>query len=849
MGSFEHVILNDIAVEHLFEDQLSTWPLCKENYEALRDVKWRSIPISTNPDGSPLTVLAQFNPARIVSSNAKVDAKTIRNRQCFFCKEGRPAEQKGISFRGVTTDYIVQVNPYPIFKRHLVIQSTTHSRQELDSTRMADMLSLAKTLKNFVLFYNGPNSGASVPDHFHFQAGEKGIMPLQVSFDKIAKDELLRRGPDIQRSTEEKVPARISENYLRIYHVNGYCRGCFVVDAANKKVLISAIGKIYSLLSALTGRGNGRFDPDDVVSSESKHFSEGGKWEPMMNVLCWWEDGIWRCALFARGQLRPNCFYKEGEDRLLIATASVEMSGIFIVPRQQDFDRLTGDDICKMYDDVTISSEIEEKLMRKMRKQPQVSVGIMHADKIDFTFNNEYRLIEKDGINNAKGKVYTGNLSVSLGSKPGTLLLDGQECTELLFEPADKQGLGTFWLRDVVIGVNFHWERKEDQMFEGCLKFIVEHGKCCAINILGVEDYLTSVISSEMSAKASEKLLKAHAVISRSWLLAQMEHSEKVKQPSTSRFFNEKEECEELVKWYDKDDHTNFDVCADDHCQRYQGLTRASTETVKKAIEQTWGEILSYEGHICDARFYKCCGGMLEEFENAWEDTHYDYLEVVRDTEESVQTEVECRAEAEKSNDPSKMRYGKDAATILDLTVEEHAEAWILSSPPALCNTKDNEILSQVLNNYDQETVNFYRWKETYTQEEISKLVREKSGEDFGEIVNLIPLTRGTSGRLTRLKVVGTKKSLIVGKELEIRRILSPSHLYSSAFIVRRYDDKGELMGTSDAVPAKIELIGAGWGHGVGLCQIGAAVMGAKGYEYDAILYHYYPNAEIVKKY
>jgi SpoIID/LytB domain protein len=472
-----------------------------------------------------------------------------------------------------------------------------------------------------------------------------------------------------------------------------------------------------------------------------------------------------------------------------------------------------------------------------MRNQPQVSVGIMHADQIRFTLNDQYRLVEKNGITNIKGPVYQGDLTIELAEE-GKLLFEGQKYKEIMFEPVEKQKTATFWLRDVVIGVNFHWERKEDQKFEGCLKFIVENGQVCPINILGVEDYLTSVISSEMSATANENLLKAHAVISRSWLLAQIEHADKEKQPSCTLKENPEHNCEELIKWYDRDDHNNFDVCADDHCQRYQGLTRASTEAVKKAIDQTWGEILSYEGQICDARFYKCCGGMLEEFENAWEDTHHDYLEVVRDSEDSAQTEAKTG------------KYGKDAAIILDLRDEDKAVAWIHGNPDAFCNTKDAQILGQVLNNYDQETADFYRWTVKYTQEEISNLVNTKSGYDFGQILDLVPIERGTSGRLIRLKIVGTKKTMIIGKELEIRRILSPSHLYSSAFVAYRLDENGKtLKKDSTKVPAGFELVGAGWGHGVGLCQIGAAVMGAKGYAYDAILYHYYPKAEIVKKY
>ena len=823
-------MLNQAAVDRLFRDQLQRWPLARDNYAALENVKLRSFPLDEKAEKS-VEMKVQFNPARMVSSTAKIDAETIRKRQCFFCKEGRPAEQMGIRFQGVTTDYIVQVNPFPIFKRHLVIQSKSHSRQELDSTRMVDMLNIARTINRYVVFYNGPNSGASVPEHFHFQAGEKGVIPIETQFSRFKKELIISYGPAYRQD------GPVSFNYLRVYHLLDYARGSFIIDAASVKMAISAIGKIYSILSNLTGRGNGRFDPDDIVSSDMKRYSEGGMWEPMMNIVCWWQGGFWRIALFARGELRPSCYTAEGAEHFTISPACVEMSGLFITPVEDDWLRLRPKDVRKIFDDVAISYDTEEKLIRKMRNQPQVSVGIMHADTIKFTLNGNYRLVEKNGVRNAKGPIYTGDLVMELGPD-NTLLFEGGTYSDLMFEPEGKQNMGTFWLRDVVIGVNFHWERKEDQMFEGSLKFIVENGQVCPINILGVEDYLTSVISSEMSATANMQLLKAHAVISRSWLLAQIEHSDKEKQPSCTLKENPEHNCEELIKWYDRDDHNNFDVCADDHCQRYQGLTRASTEAVKQAIDETWGEILSYEGAICDARFYKCCGGMLEEFENAWDDTHHDYLEVVRDSEDSAQTEAKTG------------KYGKDAATILDLRDEGNAVAWIHSSPDAFCNTTDAKILGQVLNNYDQETADFYRWKVKYTQEEISSLVNTKSGYDFGQILDLVPVERGTSGRLIRLKIVGTKKTMIIGKELEIRRILSPSHLYSSAFVAYRLDEKGKtLKPDAEEVPAGFELIGAGWGHGVGLCQIGAAVMGAKGYAYDAILRHYYPHAEILKKY
>ncbi|MDD6131915.1 MAG: SpoIID/LytB domain-containing protein [Bacteroidales bacterium] len=431
---------------------------------------------------------------------------------------------------------------------------------------------------------------------------------------------------------------------------------------------------------------------------------------------------------------------------------------------------------------------------------PCVKVGIFNEPEVKFVLYGKYRV----GDTIAEGECLA---SVS----GGKVLWDGKEYDNVLFTPSDEEN-DCFELKDVTIGVNFHWERKENQKFRGALSLIVENDRVTAINVLSVEEYLLSVISSEMSATASLELLKAHAVISRSWLLAQIEKNKNIIKENTHYCACHQDE-NELVKWYDREDHVNFDVCADDHCQRYQGITRASTQTVREAIKATWGQVLTYDGKLCDARFSKCCGGVYEEFENCWEPVHYPYLVARRDSEHPLD--------------------------FPDLTVEENAKEWILSSPQAFCNTTDAEILSQVLNNYDQETADFYRWKVEYSQEELSALIKNRSGIDYGEILDLVPVERGKSGRLVRMKIVGTKKQLTIGKELEIRRTLSPSHLYSSAFIVDKQDVNAA------GVPQKFVLTGAGWGHGVGLCQIGAAVMGAKGYNYKEILLHYFIDANI----
>lgn len=443
-----------------------------------------------------------------------------------------------------------------------------------------------------------------------------------------------------------------------------------------------------------------------------------------------------------------------------------------------------------------------------MAQEPDISVGILSAPEINISLLADYKCGET---------IVRGPQTFSL-APGGRIAWQGRVYDSIDLKPLEAKG-ASFEIKDVVIGVNFHWERREDQKFSGACRVIVEGDRLTIINILPVEDYLLSVISSEMSAHASLELLKAHAVISRSWLLAQIAKNRRIEETGTA-YSAMTITDDELIRWYDREDHVNFDVCADDHCQRYQGITRQSTPKVAEAIAATRGQVLvdPADGSLCDARFSKCCGGVFEEFEYCWEPRNFSYLTARRDSTEPM-------------NFP-------------DLKQEAAADEWIEGRPDAFCNTADKSILEQVLNNYDQETTDFYRWKVEYSREELAALVRERSGIDFGDIINLEPLSRGTSGRIWRLRITGTKRTMIIGKELEIRRTLSPSHLYSSAFTVHRHD-----IDPATGVPARISLHGAGWGHGVGLCQIGAAVMGAKGYPYKTILEHYFPGADITPLY
>lgn len=437
-------------------------------------------------------------------------------------------------------------------------------------------------------------------------------------------------------------------------------------------------------------------------------------------------------------------------------------------------------------------------------RTPQVSVGIMSDSTLKVELQSPYLV---------KGQTVEG--LQTLHFQNGQIAWNNILYDELVFIPIDGDE-GTFELKEVTIGVNFHWERKENQTFRGSLLLAVENELITAINILPVEEYLISVISSEMSANASLELLKAHAVISRSWLLAQIQKNKDYAQANVEPFEVPILTDQERIIWYDREDHLRFDVCADDHCQRYQGITRATSDLVKEAVRSTEGEVLMYNHRICDARFSKCCGGVMEEFATCWEKSSHPYL--------------------------MKRRDGVEPTNIPNLKEEILAEKWILGSPDAFCNTQDKAILSQVLNNYDQETTDFFRWEVSYSQTEIRKLIEKNLGMEFGDIIDLQPVARGVSSRLYKLKIVGTKQTMIIGKELEIRRVLSNSHLYSSAFVVEKKNVQNEI-------PQEFTLKGAGWGHGVGLCQIGAAVMGERGYSYDQILLHYYVEAQIDKHY
>jgi SpoIID/LytB domain protein len=737
-------------IKDLFASQASSWDLAKKNINDLQTVETKTFSFGE------FDIYAQFNPARIVSSGAKVDAKSIQERKCFLCESHRPAEQKGIQYRD---KFEILINPFPILPLHFTIPRTAHVQQEI-LPYVDDMLDLAKDLDEFIILYNGPLCGASAPDHMHFQAAEKGHLPIEKEFEKL-------------KISQSKNILNLSDG--ECYAIEHYLRSCIVIESSNKQTAKEIFEKTYQQLQ------------------------NGSNEEPMMNVFCLYKNNTWVTFIFPRAKHRPTQYFAEGDDNMMISPGAIDIAGIFIMPQRKDFDKLNNDLISDVMQQV--SKNIDE---------PTVSVGIMNEKEITFVLNGNFSA--------TNGQTYSGEQKISF--QIDKLFFDGNSFAEIIFTPTNDDC--NFDLIDVTIGINFHWERKENQRFNGSVKFIIEDKKVTAINTLLVEDYLKSVISSEMSATASFELLKAHAVISRSWLLANMgsplnpPQGDFKKAPLQSP--TPLEGLGEAIKWYERDAHSNFDVCADDHCQRYQGITRTNTQTAIDAINATHGEVLMSDGNICDARFSKSCGGISEKFENCWAETPYKYLTNIID------------------NDKTPEGFN------LDLTIEKNAEKWIRHSPAAFCNTTDKKILSQVLNNYDQETTDFFRWKVVYSQQKLSALLLERSGIDFGNIIDLIPIQRGVSGRLIKLKIVGTKQTIVVGKELEIRKWLSTSHLYSSAFVIGKTLDENNI-------PSTFTLIGAGWGHGVGLCQIGAAVMGEKGYQYKEILLHYYKNAEIKRNY
>jgi len=646
--------------------QLSVWPQAGKAFLDLENVQTRRL----GADGPVL----QSNPARITSTGAKVNPADIAARPCFLCSRNRPKEQIAID---LGTGFHLAVNPFPILKQHFCVISDTHRPQRFCDC-CSELLRIAAMLpQGYMIFYNGPRSGASAPDHLHMQLGLSQGVPLAEWLEQHASD--------LHTPMETVSPLGFPVNVF--------------TDAT--------VAVIEDWLATVP-----------IVH---------GEYEPRMNVIAINVKGHVITGVIRRTHHRPACFYpNNGKGRCMVSPGALDMCGLIITPRIEDFNSITLEQAHTIYGQVTPTP-------------PTVRVGIMSAPKIDCTFNAD----------------------------------------------------GTFTLSGVTIGSRFHWQRQESQTFGGSIEIIRDGGLEWAVNRIDVEEYLASVVSSEMKATAPLEFLKAHAVISRSWLLAQMTAGRaSASKTDNANFSNNntngsKQDRQQIIKWYDHDQHTLFDVCADDHCQRYQGLTRIISPQARQAVLETRGQVLLYGGHLCDTRFSKCCGGRTELFENCWQDIHHPYLESVADP---------------------------------------------------YCGQATPSLLERCMNSYDIETGQFHRWQVRYTQQDLSEVFHRKTGLDIGLISDLKPLKTGPSGRIVELQVTGSGGSVTIGKELEIRRALSPTHLLSSAFTVSRVEHDGTL---------EFVLDGCGWGHGVGLCQTGAAVMATQGFDYIGILSHYYPGSRL----
>ena len=761
---WQHKVTEE-ELEAFFQKELQEWPEAAERYKALEEgVQTKELPLGE------MMMAAQFNPARIVSTGAAIDKKTISERPCFLCDNNRPKKQHKLM---TEKHYQILVNPYPILPQHFTIPMRRHTPQSIYSS-FGTLRKMAWDMPKHIVFYNGPLCGASCPDHMHLQAGSRGIVPLERDWTMYEKG-LRKLYPLTGEQTASMEEAGNVGSRCGLYLLEGYACPVFVIRSLPTESDSLLCQRVYKALPVI-----------------------GDETEPRLNIVCWRQEGSASrpdeivTLIFPRSKHRPDCYYAEGKEQLLISPGALDMCGLFITPREQDFEALTAEKAASILKEVTLSEEELKPIITQLTDKAEgtatdgeekkddmpainqvVSVGIMKDTAIRFCMNNPYQ---------AKGTEVTGEQIAEYTE--GGIRWKDNVYQELTFRP--QEDAASFTLHGVTIGQKFHWERQESQTFSGILKLVVDEDKIVAINILPVEDYLTSVISSEMKSSCSLEFLKAAAVISRSWLYAQMQRrQERAGQPAP--FFTFVKGEGESIRWYDREDHTIFDVCADDHCQRYQGITRANNPKVEEAVNATRGQVLMYDGKICDTRFGKCCGGQTNEYQYCWENIEVPYLRSVKDP---------------------------------------------------YCNTSDKKILRQVLNDYDLETRDFYEWTEELSQEEVHDRICKHLKMELGPIMGMEIVEKGPGGHISKLRIVGKDKSFIVGKELEIRRMLSTSTLKSSAFTVETKNVRG-------GVPQRFILHGYGWGHGVGLCQIGAAVMGEQGYSYKKILKHYYTDVQI----
>ena len=765
-----------MVIKEFFDRQLAQWPDAHQRFDDLARVQTRDFPENG--------LRVQWNPARMVSTGAKIDAKSLEKRPCFLCSENRPQVQFSKTIEDAVSgeEYELLVNPFPILPMHFTIPLKSHKPHQLTAK-----------FPKLTVFYNGPRCGASAPDHLHFQAGTGEQLPLRQQWSHL------------QEHLESVFALNDADS---IALLSDFVVPAFVIRSKNAENDRRLFETLYTRLSSITHHPSPTTHQLSTLNSQLSTEEE-----PMMNIVAWREGDTTISVVFPRRKHRPDCYFAEGDDQMLVSPGALDVAGLIITPRQHDFERITAEKAEKILQECAIDEVLAQQIAEKIaldnvsaekrdgkaqNSTPTVTVGIVSAQEIHFSLNEPYSV---DGIEVEGAQVAT--------FENGMIIWNEKRYNQLIFKPLSDEV--SFTIEDVTIGVDFHWNRKENQTFRGMLRLSIDDDKILVINELSVEQYLESVISSEMSATSSLELLKAHAVISRSWLLAQIEGKKRNSEVDNSEksIQNSKFNIQHstLIRWYDREDHALFDVCADDHCQRYQGITRITNPLVAEAVRATRGQVLTFSTPntqhptptICDTRFSKCCGGRTEEFQYCWEDVVKPYL-----------TSVEC----------------------------------------PYCHTQDAALIRQVLNDYDQETPDFYEWKEVISSEQIAEWLRTKHHIDLGNITDLIPLERGKSGRIWKLEIVGTKGSFTIGKELEIRRTLSDTHLKSSWFEVEKIENHHPSPTTHHLTPTtQFILNGRGWGHGVGLCQIGAAVMGENGKKYDEILEHYYNYAKLTTIY
>ncbi len=758
-------------LDDFFQCELQAWPEAAGRYQAVREqVQSKTLAVS-----SEVELAAQWNPARMVSTGAKVDQKSLAKRPCFLCDKNRPPQQHMLM---TEKHFEVLVNPFPILPQHFTIPMRRHTPQRI-YPNFGTLRRLAWNMPRSIVFYNGPLCGASCPDHMHLQAGSRGVAPLERDW-AIYEKGLRKIYPLTGTQNALMEESGNADPRCGLYLLTTYACPVIVIRSLPTEADSELCLRVYKALPTHEGEG-----------------------EPRMNVVCWRQAGAIGHSdeivtlVFPRAKHRPDCYYAQGEEQLLVSPGALDMCGLLVTPREEDFCRITPQRAASILREVSLSPQEVDGVVRRitdvqekrpaadtglagsqatLAEEPVVQVGIMEAPSLRFCLNGTFV---------AKGKQVSGEQTVECVD--GCVSWQGSLYSTLSFVPQSAEA--TFCLAGVTIGKAFHWERSEAQTFGGSLRLLVCQDRLVAINDVRVEEYLTSVISSEMKSTCPMEYLKASAIVSRSWLLTQMRRRRQcggeMQPPAVQRT------ADRLVRWYDRQEHTLFDVCADDHCQRYQGISRIENPAVREAIRLTRGLVLACDGEVCDARFGKCCGGRTNEFQYCWDNLQVPYLRSVEDR---------------------------------------------------FCDVHDKALLAQVLNDYDLETADFHDWTVRYTQQELHDLICRHLQVEMGAIVALEPVEAGPGGHISMLRVVGQEREMTVGKELEIRRMLSHSHLKSSAFVV-------EMLDVREGIPQRIILHGHGWGHGVGMCQIGAAAMAAQGYESQAILEHYYVGASVTRLY